>query len=102
MALIIIGLIIFIVGLSLLRGNENLKRIANPVRIVGFVIILLGIVTACVIQIDVGQVGVKKLFGKVQDDVLTSGLHFINPLLEIERMDVKTQNYTMSGIHDEG
>ena len=31
-----------------------------------------------------------------------SGLNFINPLLEIRRMDVKTQNYTMSGITDEG
>jgi regulator of protease activity HflC (stomatin/prohibitin superfamily) len=34
--------------------------------------------------------------------VLGSGLHFINPLLEVERMDIKTQNYTMSGVHDEG
>jgi regulator of protease activity HflC (stomatin/prohibitin superfamily) len=45
---------------------------------------------------------VKKLFGQVQKDVLPSGLHFVNPLLEIEKMDVKTQNYTMSGVHDEG
>jgi regulator of protease activity HflC (stomatin/prohibitin superfamily) len=34
--------------------------------------------------------------------VLTSGLHFINPFLEIRRLDIKTQNYTMSGVHDEG
>ena len=46
--------------------------------------------------------GVKKLFGKVQNDVLPSGLHFINPVLEIERMDIRTLNYTMSGVHDEG
>ena len=38
----------------------------------------------------------------MQNDVLGSGLHFINPLLTVERMDVKTQNYTMSGVHDEG
>jgi len=29
-------------------------------------------------------------------------LHFINPFVDVERMDVKTQNYTMSGLHDEG
>ena len=29
-------------------------------------------------------------------------MHFVNPLYEIEKLDVKTQNYTMSGIHDEG
>lgn len=34
--------------------------------------------------------------------MLTSGLHFINPFLEIRRLDIKTQNYTMSGVHDEG
>jgi regulator of protease activity HflC (stomatin/prohibitin superfamily) len=47
-------------------------------------------------------VGIKKLFGKIQPDVLNSGLHFVNPLLDVEKVDVKTQNYTMSGVHDEG
>lgn len=102
MALIIIGVIIFIVGIGISRGNDNFRKFRNPARIVGIIFILLGVVTSCIIQIDAGQVGVKKLFGKVQDDVLGSGLHFINPLLDIERMDVKTQNYTMSGMHDEG
>ncbi len=102
MLLLILGIIIVIVGIALHRGDENLRRFSNPLRIIGFVVILLGVLTACVIQIDVGQVGVKKLFGKVQNDVLSSGLHFINPLLEIEKLDVKTQNYTMSGVHDEG
>jgi regulator of protease activity HflC (stomatin/prohibitin superfamily) len=65
-------------------------------------VIIIGVLSACVIQIDAGQVGVKKLFGKVQNDILQSGLHFINPLLDIEKLDVKTMNYTMSGVHDEG
>ncbi|MEP6847120.1 MAG: prohibitin family protein, partial [Panacibacter sp.] len=102
MILIILGFIIFIAGLSVSRGNDQFKRYGSPIRIVGFIVILLGIVTSSMIQIDVGQVGVKKLFGKVQDDVLPSGLHFINPLLEVEHMDIKTMNYTMSGMHDEG
>jgi regulator of protease activity HflC (stomatin/prohibitin superfamily) len=102
MILLILGLIIFFVGLGLHRGDDNLKRFSNPVRIVGFIVVLLGVMTACVIQIEAGQVGVKKLFGKVQDDVLTSGLHFINPLVDVVKLDVKTLNYTMSGIQDEG
>ena len=102
MVLLILGIIIIIAGIALHRGDENLRRFSNPVRIIGFIVVLLGVLTACIIQIDVGQVGVKKLFGKVQMDVLSSGLHFINPLMEIEKLDVKTQNYTMSGIHDEG
>jgi len=102
MLFIILGLILFIVGLVMSRGNDNGKRFGSPLRVVGLLVILLGIFTACIIQIDAGQVGVKKLFGQVQNDVLGSGLHFINPLLDVERMDIKTQNYTMSGVHDEG
>jgi regulator of protease activity HflC (stomatin/prohibitin superfamily) len=47
-------------------------------------------------------VGVQKLFGSVQDRVLESGLNFVNPLVTITRINTRTQNYTMSGIHDEG
>jgi regulator of protease activity HflC (stomatin/prohibitin superfamily) len=102
MALIILGFIVVLVGLTFSRNNEHLKRFGGPIRLVGVLLILVGVLIACIQQIDAGEVGVKKLFGKVQDDVLTSGLHFINPLVTVERMDVKTQNYTMSGVHNEG
>jgi regulator of protease activity HflC (stomatin/prohibitin superfamily) len=105
MALIIIGFIVFLIGLAIVRNNEwnyRYRRFSMPARIIGGIIILIGVLTSCVIQIEAGEVGVKKLFGKVQNDVLSSGLHFINPLLDVEQMDIRTQNYTMSGVHDEG
>ena len=102
MFLILLGIIIFIVASVVLRNNPALEKFKPIGRIVGLAFILLGIVTTCVKQIDAGEVGVKVLFGSVQNEVLGSGLHFINPLLEIKKIDVKTQNYTMSGIHDEG
>jgi regulator of protease activity HflC (stomatin/prohibitin superfamily) len=105
MALIIIGFIVFLLGLAIVRNNEwnyKYKRFSIPARIIGGIIILIGILTSCIVQIEAGEVGVKKLFGKVQNDVLGSGLHFINPLLKVEQMDIRTQNYTMSGVHDEG
>jgi regulator of protease activity HflC (stomatin/prohibitin superfamily) len=102
MALIIIGFIIFIIGLAVARSNANFIRFASPVRIIGLIFILIGILTSCIIQIEAGEIGVKKLFGKVQNDVLGSGLHFINPLMDVEKMDIKTQNYTMSAVTDEG
>jgi regulator of protease activity HflC (stomatin/prohibitin superfamily) len=101
MAFIIIGLLILIGGLVLARNNEALKRLSGALRIIGIIVILVGLLTACIIQIEAGHVGVKKLFGNVQNDILGSGLHFINPLLDIEEMDIRTQNYTMSGIQDE-
>src|SRR5882724_7126956 len=102
MVLLILGIIIFFVGMSFHRSNDVLKRFATPVRIIGLIVLLLGVLTACIVQVEAGEVGVKKLFGKVQDDVLGSGLHFINPLVDVIKMDIKTQNYTMSGILDEG
>jgi regulator of protease activity HflC (stomatin/prohibitin superfamily) len=53
-------------------------------------------------QIDAGQVGVQKLFGKVDERVLESGLNIVNPLVEVTTFDIKTQNYTMSATHEEG
>ena len=91
-----------LVGTVVLAKNEILKRFTSTVRSVGLFLIVAGIATSCFKQIDAGQVGVKMLFGKVEDDVLSSGLNFINPVLEVKTIDVKTQNYTMSGVHDEG
>src|SRR5258708_12474590 len=101
MFLIILGFIALILGVSL-RAIENFRRYTRGVTMAGIILIIIGISMSCFVQIDAGQIGVKKLFGSVQPDVLQSGLHFINPLYEIEKMDSKTQNYTMSGVHDEG
>jgi regulator of protease activity HflC (stomatin/prohibitin superfamily) len=101
MALILLGFIIFIVGIVLSRNRDAVQRFGKPVRVIGLVVIAIGVLTSCFIQINAGEVGVKKLFGKVQNDILTSGLHFINPLMEVEKLDIKTLNYTMSGVHDQ-
>ena len=101
MFLIIPGIILFLVTALIIKNNPALARFSSTGRIIAFLMIALGISSACIKQIDGGEVGVKKLFGSIQPDVLVSGLHFINPLLDIEKVDVKTQNYTMSGVHDE-
>jgi len=102
MALIILGIIILIAVSIPAKNNNNIAKFAPAGRIVAILLIVLGISTACVKQIDAGEVGVKKLFGSIQPEVLQSGLHFVNPMLDIKRIDVKTQNYTMSGVNDEG
>ncbi len=101
MVLIVFGIIILIVSFAI-KNVPNISSYKSIGRIVGLGFILLGVVTSSFMQIDAGHVGVKKLFGKVQPNVLNSGLNVINPLFEIEKMDVRTQNYTMSGVNDEG
>lgn len=102
MILIILGILIFIASFSLKKLNQPLTQYANVFRSVGLGVIVLGFITSCIKQIDAGQIGVKSLFGKVQDDVLYSGLNLVNPLVDVKPIDIKTQNYTMSGVHNEG
>jgi regulator of protease activity HflC (stomatin/prohibitin superfamily) len=100
--LLIIGIILIIVGFSLKDNANPMAKFSKTFRIVGIVIILLGILSSTFKQIDAGKVGVKSLYGSVQPDILESGLHVINPLLDITNFDIQTQNYTMSAIHTEG
>jgi regulator of protease activity HflC (stomatin/prohibitin superfamily) len=104
-------MILFIfIGLGLLLASFSLKsNVANPfakyaslLRNIGFVIIALGIFSGMFKQIDAGKVGVQSLYGSVKNDVLKSGLQLVNPLMDVTIFDTKTQNYTMSAIHDEG
>ncbi len=102
MILIILGFLLIIASLALTRGEEPAKKIGTGIRILGGIVLFIGILFSCFVQIDAGHVGVKSIFGKVQNDVFRSGLNFKNPLVEVREMDIRTQTYTMSGIQDEG
>ena len=101
MAIFIIGVLVLIAGFIMKRSPEFF-RYSRIAQVTGVVIMIAGILVKSIVQIDAGQIGVKVLFGKVQNSVLGSGLHFINPFIEVRSLDIKTQNYTMSGMTDEG
>jgi regulator of protease activity HflC (stomatin/prohibitin superfamily) len=69
---------------------------------VAILIGLIGLASSVVKQVNAGEVGVQSIFGKVQNQTLTSGLNFVNPIASVTIFDTKTQNYTMSAVHDEG
>jgi regulator of protease activity HflC (stomatin/prohibitin superfamily) len=102
MALLVIGFVVLLVSVTAFREGSPFAKFARPLKILGALLMLIGLFSASVVQVDAGHVGVKSLFGKVQPDVLKSGLHLVNPLMEVRPMDTRTQNYTMSGVHDEG
>ncbi|HLP05791.1 MAG TPA: prohibitin family protein [Paludibacter sp.] len=102
LAVLIVGLIVAISGFAISRGNSPLKPYSNIVKIIGIALVLAAAILSSVVQVEPGEIGVKKLFGKVEDDVLESGLNVINPLMDVVTFDVRTQNYTMSGIQNEG
>jgi regulator of protease activity HflC (stomatin/prohibitin superfamily) len=99
---IIFGVILLLLSFSLKNSTNPFSKFSNSIKIVGFLLIALGIFSSMFKQIDAGKVGVKSLYGNVEPDILESGLHIINPLLDVTDFDIQTQNYTMSAIHDEG
>jgi len=102
MILIILGIILVVAAGFMNKEREEFIKLAKGVRIAGIAIALVGILTSCIKQIDAGQIGVQSLFGKISNNILYSGLNIINPLVEVREVDIKTQNYTMSGVNDEG
>ena len=102
MLIAVLGIIVLIVGMVLQRSPEPGSRFAALARNSGIAMVILGLVLSSIKIINRGNVGVQVLFGKVQDQVLESGLHFINPVVEVDTLSVQTQNYTMSAKDNEG
>lgn len=102
MLIAILGIIVLVVGTVLKRFPEPGNRFGKLVSVIGLIVVGLGLVTSMFKIVEPGEVGVQTLFGKVQDHVLSSGLNIINPLVEVTPFNIQTQNYTMSGVNDEG
>jgi len=102
------SVLLFLLGIALITFNGRIpdNAISKPwVRPGGFIAIILSILIvgfSSFIVIPAGEVGVKTLLGSVEPDALQGGFHVVNPLLSIEAMNVRTQNYTMSSRTNEG
>jgi len=104
--MVFIAVLLFIAGFVAWRAKAQMgfpmSQRLGLLHIVAWVAGAVLLVASMAKIVDPGQAGVVILFGKVKDDVLPSGLHFINPFSEVQTMEVRTRNYTMSGIGDEG
>jgi regulator of protease activity HflC (stomatin/prohibitin superfamily) len=103
-ALIIFLLIVALVVNQLRKNvpNTATQKLFSIIRNAAFIGIFIAAIFSAIAQVGAGEAGVQVLFGSVQDGVLKSGLNFVNPLIDVVKMDVKTQAYTMSSIKDEG
>ncbi|MES2426980.1 MAG: prohibitin family protein [Bacteroidota bacterium] len=102
MVVFILGIIVLVTGTVLKRSPEPANRFGGIVTYAGIGILVLGLITSSFKIIEPGKVGVQTLFGKVEDQVLESGLHVINPLVEVTIFSAQTENYTMSAKSGEG
>ena len=103
-------MILFILGIVLLFLAIMLPATLFPkVKVVkwslcgvGGLFAILGIIDSVFVVIPPGAVGVQSVFGKINQSTLPSGLQVVNPLADVVKFDTRTQNYTMSAVHEEG
>jgi len=102
MFLLFLGVLVAVISTSVSKANDRFASMSRIGLFVGVGLAILGLMTSCFVQIQPGEAGVQTLFGKIQNGVLTEGLNVINPAVEVRHFDLRTQNYTMSAVHDEG
>ncbi|MBI3019422.1 MAG: prohibitin family protein [Deltaproteobacteria bacterium] len=61
-------------------------------KFVGLVVIVGVMALSCVKLIPAGHVGVKDFFGKVSDQVLYPGIHFVLPMTKVVKFSTRTQS----------
>ncbi|MBN8680830.1 MAG: hypothetical protein J0M29_21580 [Chitinophagales bacterium] len=79
MFFVFLGIIAIVIGASVAKANPNLTSFGKVTRYIGLFFILVGLSTACFVQIQPGEVGVQTLFGQIQSGTLTEGLNMVNP-----------------------
>jgi regulator of protease activity HflC (stomatin/prohibitin superfamily) len=87
------------IDMDKLKNMENIKR--NTFFIIAS-ILGVWLFFSSIVIVDAGETGVYSLFGKVRDAELKSGFHLVIPLAHVEKMSVRTEEYTMSIVSAEG
>ncbi len=110
--MIVLAILAFVLGIGLrwfayvARKDPRLEGLAAHALGLAstalLVVALLAVVTASVVIIPAGHIGVQVLFGRVQPTALTEGIQLINPLVDVVKMSVRTETYTMSATGSEG
>ncbi len=99
----LLGIAGTLIGLFLLFMPKRSNK--HEIMSAGFIVLIIGIlflIGSGVRIIEAGHVGVKVLFGNVQEEPLNPGFHIINPLINVIPMSTRTEAYTMSSITREG
>jgi regulator of protease activity HflC (stomatin/prohibitin superfamily) len=106
MELLIAAIVLLLAGVAVLIFRQQIIVQHRPVSPgVGYLLLGVGLlagVASTIAIVPSGHVGVRVLFGEVQPGYLDEGLKVINPLMDVQKLSVRTQEYTMSGVTQEG
>lgn len=85
------------------RGDLTFRSVANISGIGGIVFSILALLQ-CFTQIPAGHVGVVDFFGVVSDETLRAGINPVNPLANVIKYSIQTQEHkeTMQVLSREG
>ncbi len=102
MTQIILAIVVILIGgaIRVVGPTTGRPGAAGTAKLVGYGFMLAGVglaVSNAVTVISVGEVGVLHFLGKIDPDPLTEGVHFVNPLAEIEKMSVREQSFPAGG-----
>ncbi len=104
--MVLIALLLILVGIAAWRIKTKAEfPLSKQLGVLQWGALALGtmlFIGSMAVIVPVGQAGIIVLFGKVNLEPLPSGLHFINPFATVAEMEVRTRNYTMSNMGDEG
>lgn len=101
--LVFLFVICLIVGLVMFSSPEIKRNPQGKLIPVGVIFLsFIFLVASMVRLIPPGNVGVVIVFGKVNEQTLKNGLHLVNPFASVEKMSIRTEEYTMSVAPREG
>lgn len=78
------------------------KRLAWMFVLLVIIFVIFGFASSFWVVVGAGETGVRSLFGKVMDEELSSGFHLKNPFVKVTKIDIRTNDYTMSVAQGEG
>jgi len=78
---------------TLVIKGMNPSALNSLLIVTGFIGFLTALKTIAVVP--AGHVGVRDLFGKVDQKIYSPGLHFINPFATMHTLSIKTQNLSV-------
>jgi regulator of protease activity HflC (stomatin/prohibitin superfamily) len=82
--------------------NDLMEKLKGKAKWIILIIVVVLLLPLMVVVVEAGQTGVYSLFGKVKDKELSSGFHLKNPFAKVQKMSIRTEDYTMSNTELEG
>jgi len=87
--------------MEIINPHKN-KKIIMWIILAVVIVFFFSVASAFWVVVEAGETGVQSFFGKVRDQEFHSGFHLKNPLVKVTKMNIRTQDYTMSITQGEG